>query len=96
MANPNLYYDVIGRPVVTEKSTVLQDIRNQYTFHVAQNATKNEIRKAVETLFEVKVEKVNVISMPGKFRRILGRQGRTKPWRKAIVTLREGDTIEIV
>jgi len=96
MANPNLYYDVIDKPLVTEKSTVLQDIRNQYTFRVAPNATKNEIKKAIETLFEVKVEKVNVINMAGKYRRILGRPGRTKDWRKAIVTLREGDAIEIV
>ncbi len=96
MANPNLYYDVIEKPLVTEKSTVLQDIRNQYSFRVRNGSSKNEIKKAVETLFGVKVLAVNVINMPGKFRRILGRPGRTKPWRKAIVTLREGDAIEIV
>ncbi|MBK8976449.1 MAG: 50S ribosomal protein L23 [Planctomycetes bacterium] len=96
MANPNLYYDVIKRPLVTEKSTVLQDIRNQYTFEVADGATKNEIRKAVETLFDVAVEHVNVMNVPGKLKRILGRPGRTRQWRKAIVTLRQGDSIEIV
>mgnify|MGYP003573066944 CR=1 FL=1 len=96
MANPSLYYDVIGRPLVTEKSTVLQDIRNQYTFHVALKSSKSEIKKAVETLFGVHVEKVNAINVPGKFRRILGRPGQTKGWRKAIVRLRDGDSIDIV
>lgn len=96
MANPNLYYDVIRRPVMTEKTTVLQDLRNQFTFEVAPDANKSEIKKAVETLFEVKVEKVNVLRMPGKFRRIMGRPGRTAPWKKALVTLAEGHTIEIV
>lgn len=96
MANPNLYYDVVRRPHVTEKSTVLQDIRNQYTFEVASGATKNEIRKAVETLFDVKVEKVNVLNTPSKMRRMLGRPGRVPGWRKAVVTLRDGDSIDIV
>lgn len=95
MSNPNLYYDVIRRPVVTEKSSTLQSIRNQYTFRVAEGATKNEIRKAVETLFDVKVESVNVLNLPGKTKRVLGRPGRTSGWRKAIVKLAEGDHIDI-
>lgn len=96
MANPNLYYDILEKPLVTEKSTVLQDIRNQYTFRVAPHANKSEIRKAVETLFEVQVASVNVMNMPGKHRRILGRPGHTGPWKKAVVTLREGHSIDIV
>ena len=96
MANPSLYYPLIKKPLVTEKSTVLQDIRNQFTFRVADGATKSEIRKAVETLFEVHVEKVNVMNVRGKHRRMFGRPGRTRNWRKAVVTLRKGDTIEIV
>lgn len=96
MANPNLYYDIIEKPLVTEKSTVLQDIRNQYTFRVSPSANKSEIKKAVETLFEVTVESVNVMNMPGKYRRILGRPGHTGAWKKAVVTLAEGDAIEIV
>lgn len=96
MANPNLYYDIIEKPVVTEKSTVLQDIRNQYTFRVAPTANKAEVKKAVETLFDVAVKKVNVLKMPGKYRRILGRPGHTGEWKKVVVTLREGDSIEIV
>ena len=96
MANPNLYYHIIQKPLVTEKSTILQDIRNQFTFKVALGATKNEIKKAVETLFDVKVEKVRTIRSPGKYRRILGRPGRTGEWKKAVITLGEGESIDIV
>jgi large subunit ribosomal protein L23 len=96
MADPVLYYRLIRRPLVTEKSTNLQGLRNQYTFEVHPEANKSEIRKAVETLFEVKVEKVNIVVVPGKLRRFLGRPGRTRPWKKAVVSLRKGDVIEIV
>lgn len=96
MANPNLYYDLVRKPVITEKTTVLQDIRNQYAFEVRSGATKPEIKKAIETLFEVKVEKVNIMNLPGKYRRIMGRPGRTPDWRKALVKLRAGDSIDIV
>jgi large subunit ribosomal protein L23 len=80
---------------MTEKSTVLGDIRNQFFFRVHPKATKPEIRKAVEHLFSVKVTKVATLNMPGKIRRILGRPGRSTPWRKAIVTLQEGHTIDL-
>ncbi len=96
MANPNLYYGIIEKPLVTEKSTVLQDIRNQFTFKVRREANKSEIKKAVESLFEVHVEKVRIIRVPGKIKRILGRPGRTAPWKKAVITLRQGETIDIV
>lgn len=96
MANANLYYGLIEKPLVTEKSTVLQDIRNQYAFKVRKDANKSEVRKAVETLFEVQVAKVRILNMPGKFRRRFGRPARTAGWKKALVTLREGQRIEIV
>jgi len=96
MANPIPFYDLIRRPLVTEKSTTLQDLRNQYTFEVADKANKSEVRKAVETLFSVKVVKVNIISVPGKARRVFGRPGMSPGWKKAIITLRKGDTIEVV
>ena len=96
MANPNLYYGIIERPLVTEKSTVLQDIRNQFTFRVRREANKSEVRKAVETLFDVHVEKVRIIRMPGKMKRIQGRPGATPPWKKALITLRKGESIDIV
>ena len=90
------YYRIIERPLLTEKSTVLGDIRNQYFFKVDPRATKPEIRKAIGALFDVKVKRVNVIVMPGKLRRIQGRPGRTPPWKKAIVTLQAGQAIELV
>ena len=96
MANASLYYHLIKKPRVTEKSTVLQDIRGQYTFKVAKAANKREIRKAIEALFNVHVVKVNVMTVPGKARRILGRPGHTSPWKKAVVTRRKGEAIEIV
>jgi large subunit ribosomal protein L23 len=95
MANPAQYYDVVKRPVVTEKSTSMQQLRNQFTFEVATDANKVEVRKAVETLFSVKVLKVNIVTMRGKARRMFGRPGETKPWKKAVVTLRKGDSIDI-
>ena len=96
MANPSPYYKVIVKPLMTEKTTVLQDIRNQYAFKVHRRATKPEIRKAIETLFDVKVKAVNTVRMPGKFKRVMGRPGRTAPWKKALVTLAEGQTIDLV
>lgn len=89
------YYRIIVKPLLTEKSTVLGDIRNQYFFKVHPNATKPEIKKAVESIFDVKVRRVNVAVVPGKLRRIQGRPGRTPPWKKAIVTLQEGQAIEL-
>jgi large subunit ribosomal protein L23 len=96
MANPALYYSTIVKPVVTEKSTVLQDLRNQYSFEVHPKANKPQIKKAVEALFDVHVESVAIMNMPGKQRRILGRPGSTPPWKKALVKLRKGETIELV
>lgn len=95
MANPAQYYDVVRRPVVTEKSSVMQGMRNQFTFEVASTANKSEVKKAIETLFSVKVQKVNMVSMPHKARRTFGRPGQSKPWKKAVVTLRKGDSIDI-
>lgn len=89
------FYSLLRKPWMTEKSTTLHGLRNQYTFRVSPQANKSEIKKAIENLFDVKVEKVNVINVPGKIKRILGRPGRTAGWRKALVKLREGDEIEI-
>ena len=88
------HYDVIVAPVVTEKATTLGE-QNQVVFEVARNATKPQIKAAVEGLFEVKVEAVNTILRKGKsktFRGVRGRQGDVK---KAIVTLAEGHSIDM-
>lgn len=94
---PDLHiYDVIRRPVITEKSTVQADDLNQYVFEVAPNANKIQVKEAVEVIFDVTVLKVNTMVMPAK----RGRRGRnwymrSKQWKKAVVTLAEGDEIEL-
>ncbi|HEY8450371.1 MAG TPA: 50S ribosomal protein L23 [Bacillota bacterium] len=86
-------YDVILRPVVTEKS-MAQVADGKYTFVVDRRATKPEIRRAVEELFNVEVERVNTITMRGKVRRMGRYVGRRPDWKKAIVTLKEGQRIK--
>ena len=86
--------EILIRPVVSEKSYE-QITRNQYTFQVHKDAHKTQIRQAVEQLFEVKVERVNIIKVQAKPKR-RGQFRGTKPgWKKAVVQLRAGDTIEI-
>jgi large subunit ribosomal protein L23 len=88
--------DIIIEPIVTEKSVHLRDTHNQYAFKVAINATKPEIRKAVEDLFKVKVADVKVINVKPKKRRLRTRKfGYTSSWKKAYVRLKEGDRIPI-
>jgi large subunit ribosomal protein L23 len=88
-------YDVIVRPVITEKATEQLDRNQVYTFAVAREANKFEIADAVEKLFNVKVEDVRTVQVRGKQRRVGRNIGRRPGWKKAFVTLREGDTIEI-
>lgn len=92
MRNP---YNVIVRPVVTEKSADLQDRTGQYTFVVAKEANKVEIAGAIEKLFPVKVREVRTMRYRGKERRMGRHVGRRAAWKKAVVTLQPGDTIEI-
>jgi large subunit ribosomal protein L23 len=95
MVNAAQFYDVVRRPIVTEKSSGLQEARNQFTFEVADTANKIEVKKAIETLFSVKVVAVNMIAMPAKRRRVFGRPGHVQAWKKAIVTLKDGDSIDV-
>jgi len=88
-------YDVLKRPVVTERSTAGMQA-NKYTFEVDLRATKTEIKQAVEKIFKVKVVQVNTTRVRGKVRRRGRNEGRTPDWKKAVVTLREGDRINIV
>jgi large subunit ribosomal protein L23 len=85
--------DVIIKPVISEKSYSQID-NGKYTFEVAKSACKEEIRKSIEEIFKVHVTKVNTITMRGKRKRRGYTSGMTKTWKKAIVTLREGDRIE--
>lgn len=86
--------DIIKRPLITEKS-MLQTVNSAYAFEVADYANKREIRRAIEEIFKVKVLKVNTINLRGKLRRTGRTQGRTSDWKKAVVTLRQGDKIEL-
>jgi large subunit ribosomal protein L23 len=87
-------YDIIRRPVITEKATNLSE-HNQVTFRVPLTATKREVKAAVEGLFNVNVKAVNTIRVMGKMKRFRGRLGRRSDYKKAIVTLREGQRIDI-
>jgi len=86
--------EVILEPVVTEKSTRARQEKNQVSFVVARDATKIEIRNAVEKLFNVGVTAVRTMHVEGKMKRLGRFQGRRASWKKAIVTLKEGQTIE--
>jgi large subunit ribosomal protein L23 len=86
--------DIIIRPIVTEKSYAMIE-HNRYTFEVAKTASKIEIGKAVEEIFDVAVTNVNTMRVNGKKRRVRKALGRTKDWKKAVVTLKDGDSIEL-
>jgi len=85
-------YEVLRRPLITEKNTFLQE-QDKYVFEVAKEANKHQVRQAVEKAFEVKVTGVNIITVPGKTRRVGRRQVKTSPWKKAIITLEAGQKI---
>jgi len=86
--------DVIKRPLITEKSTLLKEAANTVLFVVDSRANKNEVADAVEKSFKVKVVDVRTINMPGKTKRRGRTVGLRPGWKKAIVTLKEGDKIE--
>lgn len=88
-------YEVLRRPLVTEKNAVLQ-AQGKYAFEVAGEANKEQVKQAVEKAFNVTVKQVNVITVPGKGRRMRGRVVISPSWKKAVVTLKLGDKIEIV
>jgi len=88
-------YDIVKRPVVSEKSMHLQNKQGMYTFEVQPGANKTQIKEAVEALFKVKVAAVNTMNCRGKYRRVRSRvPGMTSAWKKAIVRLVEGQKIE--
>lgn len=89
-------YDVVRRPVVSEKSNLQSEFLNQYVFEVSPSANKIQIKDAIEVIFDVTVTKVNTMVMPAK----RGRRGRnwywrSSQWKKAVVTLKDGDKIEL-
>jgi large subunit ribosomal protein L23 len=88
------YSKVIIRPLLTEKNAVLKEVRNKVVFEVAPDANKIEIKRAVEEAFKVSVQSVNVLNIRGKLKRVGRNMGRRRDWKKAVVTLKEGSTIE--
>ena len=88
-------YKIIRQPVISEKSTLLTEKHNKYVFEVAPDANKIQIKKAVEDIFKVAVVKVRTMRMPGKTKRVRLQIGRTPEWKKALVTLKQGDRIEL-
>lgn len=87
-------YRLLRRPLITEKSMQLKEGENKIFFEVAPDANRIEIKKAVEKAFKVKVKKVNVLRQIGKRVRFQGEMGKRKNWKKAIVTLEEGQNVD--
>lgn len=89
-----LQYDIIIRPVVTEKTNIQKEAANQVTFEVDRKANRIEVRRAIERIFNVRVANVRTMQIRGKFKRRGRILGKRRDWKKAIVTLRPGDRIE--
>ena len=87
-------YEVIREPLITEKATFLTQ-NNQYSFKVATSATKDDVKSAVEKIFKVEVVSVNTINAAGKLKVFKGRRGRRSDYKKAIVRLKAGQTIDV-
>lgn len=85
---------IVLEPVITEKTSRSREVKNEVTFVVARDANKIEIRNAVESLFDVKVLSVRTMSVRGKTKRMGRFEGKTSAWKKAFVTLKEGESIE--
>ena len=92
--NKEQLMNVLLAPHVTEKTSLAMQNNNQYTFRVKKNATKTDIKAAVELMFEVKVKGVQVVNEPGKSRRFGKVTGRTQDWKKAYVSLVQGQSID--
>jgi len=87
-------YDIIRKPLLTEKSNKILETENKYSFRVNPHANKAQIKQAVEQVFDVKVKSVATLRMKGKMRRVGRYLGRKPNWKKAIVTLQEGHSID--
>ncbi len=88
------YGKIILRPLLTEKNAAMKEMQNRVAFEVARDANKLEIKRAVEEAFKVSVDAVNVANVKGKVKRLGRNIGKRRDWKKAVVTLKEGDTIE--
>ncbi len=89
------FTEVLISPILSEKSVVIKDEQNRYTFRVNPKANKTQIKKAIETLFKVKVSAVRTANLPGKLHRVGRHEGYRSDWKKAIVTVKEGQKIDV-
>lgn len=89
-------YEVIKKPLLTEKSLILRDEQNRYSFVVAKEASKGEVKTAVEKLFDVNVTKITTCALKGKMHRMGRFAGKRADYKKAIVSLKEGEKIDVV
>ena len=96
MTSLDRMYQIIKKPVITEKASDDTVNRNAYHFRVPSTANKVEIRQSIEKLFEVKVEGINTLNVTPKYRRRGWNAGQTPRWKKAMVTLAEGQTIDLL
>ncbi len=87
-------YDIIKRPIITEKTNIQKDEHNQVTFEVDRSANRIEVQRAVEQIFKVKVADINTLNVRGKYKRRGRVLGKRRNWKKAIVTLMPGERIE--
>lgn len=87
-------YDIIKRPIITEKTNIQKDANNQVTFEVDRNANRIEVQRAVEKIFNVKVSDIRTMHVRGKYKRRGRILGKRRNWKKAIVTLMPGERIE--
>ena len=88
-------HQIVKRPILTEKGTQIRESQNGYLFEVARDANKIEIKKAIEAIFSVKVSTIRTLRVHGKPKRVGRSAGHRPDWKKAIVTLKKGDTIEL-
>ncbi len=86
---------VLRRPLLTEKATIAREVANEYVFEVARDANKIQIKDAVESRFDVTVAGVRTVSVRGKIKRMGAHQGKRADWKKAYITLHEGNTIDL-
>lgn len=89
-----ILYDIIKRPLITEKTTIQKEVANQYSFEVEKTSNRVEIRRAVEQIFNVRVHSVQTMQVKGKTKQRGRITGKRKDWKKAVVSLKPGERIE--
>jgi large subunit ribosomal protein L23 len=89
-------YTIVLNPVISEKGTRLTDEQNKYLFRVDAAANKIEIKRAIEQIYKVQVAAVNTMTVHGKIKRFRNTRGRTPDWKKAVITLKEGESISFI